>query len=501
MRYVARSIYLAPCVICIFIAGFAWARGDEAPDKRNTSSHKTSESESKKGVAEYFYPKTLPIKWYEGSKLDKPGGVLPNVDQFPVLSTGENFVEIHVRGVIKIRSSVFVRRKQGYLVATDQKIKLTSLIKEKARAPLRFWLEKDALNQFLKVEVNEGVLNDLEEYISTERLGWPDTLPLVDADELNVQIGDFGVRKTKLYKTIIRVPSPRVIRNLQVRGLESEHKLAFLIDSSGSMVPIGRDTIESVIKQLRSEGRYWTTDKRYSAIFFRESGNRVELRVTPFRSLFELKKVVSGRRDRYIGGGDEAEPFLDAIYFAIDRIPWERDLLKENRGRRVVLLFMSGDMHPVARSVPPFVTPKEFNSDTLSTYLKRKSIYLIIAQSSPEPGESIVPFIEKLKSQRDEFIHVIPYQQGMQQKIISTVSQIVGGGAELAAADKQALEFAKSAVDIGGVPVYPTRFRFLRLAKKIETMGHLSDLDEKEWIALEVWTVANSDLMNIIEGR
>ena len=64
------------------------------------------------------------------------------------------------------------------------------------------------------------------------------------------------------------------------------------------------------------------------------------------------------------GGGDDAEPVLDAVYIANHLFPWA----ESDQGRRVVIAVLNGDAKPMTTGkiddrVPPGLEPAKIASD------------------------------------------------------------------------------------------------------------------------------------------
>ncbi|MCH9809081.1 MAG: VWA domain-containing protein [Alphaproteobacteria bacterium] len=503
----ARVVTIAVVLLFLslaILAGRALGAGAVEPDSGSVShdgkteklAGKKTESVAKtEARAGYFFPKFFPMNWYKTADLKTIGGILPDREHFRIKSKSGAAVEIDISDSDNNAASAYVSLTKGYLTDGLHVLRFTALMSETERPPLRFWLDKDSATSFLQDEFKTSTLNDLEELIPDEKVDWPEKLPLLEVSELNVDVGAGNVKKVPIYKTILRLPPLSASFWNKLSGLEDQHRVLFLVDSSGSMLPIGRDTLSGLVERMKVEGRIWGTNKIYGSIFFRERGERVEVRASPFRSLFELRQTLAKRFDDFQGGAEEPEPTLDAIHFAIDKLPWERDLLNKKSGQRVIVLFTSGDLYPKPRSNPPFSSPNELTPKLLGKNLARNNIRLIFVQASPEPGENLMLYMDQLEKQASDFIRVVRYQRDMPKQISAAMSGVFGASDKDAIAIKQAIEFSERARAIGGAPVFPTRFQFSAVADKISATSAAATDAGEDWIAVEAWTVDNANLM------
>ena len=170
--------------------------------------------------------------------------------------------------------------------------------------------------------------------------------------------------------------------------------IVIAFDATGSMAPFAQQVQNDIRTAFEALPQEVLKGSRIGFVFYRdETDDEKYVIVKPLNVADATKALKDAATPAYMkGGGDAAEPVLDAVYIAHHLFPWDEG----GQGRRIVIAVLSDDAKPLTTGkihdgVPPGLEPAKVANDLLTD-----GIQVISVQAGPNTGPNILSVLSTL---------------------------------------------------------------------------------------------------------
>jgi hypothetical protein len=131
---------------------------------------------------------------------------------------------------------------------------------------------------------------------------------------------------------------------------------------------------------------------RIGFVFFRDENDEEKYLIIEPQNVANALNALSyaARPGNMIGGGDPAEPVLDAVYIAQHFYPWD------DAGRRLVVAVLGDDAKPTTLGKIHEGVPAGMGPETIAADLAADGIKVIAVQNFPNAGPNLIPVLSTL---------------------------------------------------------------------------------------------------------
>jgi hypothetical protein len=201
---------------------------------------------------------------------------------------------------------------------------------------------------------------------------------------------DMGAAKKPGEKAPTKESKDAVVQKLDKAMTNATFAIAF--DATGSMAPFAAQVARDIRTAFESLPQDIQKASRIGFVFFRdETDEEKYVIIKPQTVTDAVNALGNAAKPEYMkGGGDEAEPVLDAVYIAHHLFPWAEGSDQSGGGRRIIIAVLSDDAKPttlgkIHNGVPPGIEPSKIASDLVAD-----SIPVISVQAGPKIGPNLI---------------------------------------------------------------------------------------------------------------
>ena len=296
----------------------------------------------------------------------------------------------------------YVLRDQIHNWPTREALNFSNVIFNESRPEIVAWDDEEVLKKFLETGNQKlappAFREDLASTLKRERSTRP--YPVLDSKVRQL-------RKTvdkRIYHVLLPAALPPeakiviptepgekkgVVEKLDKAMTSATFVLAF--DATGSMEAFAREMAKNIKTAFESLPANIQNASRVGFVFFRDEDDREKIvEVKPQTVSDAMRALADAATKEYMtGGGDAAEPVLDAVYVAGHLYPWSAG----GQGKRIIIAVLSDDAKPATTGkiddrVPPGLEPAKIASDLLAN-----GIVVISVQAGPNAGPNLVPVL------------------------------------------------------------------------------------------------------------
>lgn len=211
------------------------------------------------------------------------------------------------------------------------------------RSEIRAWHSEEDILDFMSSEGNIRLhpptfQENLEATLRRERAVRP--YPVLGSAE-----GELRSSTARYYEVLLPAAIPPGEGRVVMEGDDFEAAaevltsatILIVFDATGSMAAVAQEVARAMVEALESLPQSVRDGTRVGFVFFRDEGDSEPMVVAqpePIDVASDLLLEASRRMD---GGGDEAEPILDALYFGLNFYDWGQS------GRRIMIGVLNGD--------------------------------------------------------------------------------------------------------------------------------------------------------------
>ena len=281
----------------------------------------------------------------------------------------------------------YVLKNQVYPWPTREALNFTAVAFTGDRPEIVAWDDKPALERFLETgNLRLGPPTFKEDIASTlkrERATRP--YPVLSSEIKPLR----KVVDKRVFKVLLPVVVPP-----EFTQLETTFVIAF--DATGSMSPFAAQFAKDMRTAFESLPPQIVDRCKIGFVFYRdETDDEKYVIINPQLVADAIRALGEAATPTYmIGGGDEPEPVLDAVYIAHHLYPWA--VSQKPPGRRIIIAVLGDDAKPttlgkIHDGVPPGIDAKRIAADLLAD-----GIPVVTVQAGPKAGPNLMPVLSTL---------------------------------------------------------------------------------------------------------
>jgi hypothetical protein len=356
-----------------------------------------------------------------------------------------------------------VAKNQVFRWVTREALTFSPLIKSKERPEIQAWDDQSVFDKFVSSADSSAnppaFREDIESSLKRERAIRP--YPVTESK--TQKFGGSADKRTYSVLLPAMLPSDAKLV-LKDKGAEVEQKLeeamtsgTFVIafDATASMGPFAEKVSKSIRTAFEALPKEVQEGTKIGFVFYRDKEDAEKIVITPepmpVTSAADLLYEVSTKGTT--GGGDVAEPVLDAVYVSAHLFPWAgKD--GQGGGKRTIIAVLSGDAKTATEGAIDERVPTGLDAASIGTDLLGAGIPVISVQAGSDDGGQLVNVLSTLATQTNG--QFIEWGSGEQ---IDKIAAAVGNTLKTTRAKdfKAGKDLVDTVEDFNGYPSIPLK--------------------------------------------
>lgn len=184
--------------------------------------------------------------------------------------------------------------------------------------------------------------------------------------------------------------------------------IVIAFDATGSMEGFARAVATSLADAIDTLPQDTLESLRIGFVFYRDTGDAVPVLAVPAVPLKDASAELEKQSVTMSGGGDDAEPVLDAVQYAAQLYDWPADA-----GKKIIVAVLNGDAHPATTGIldPEGRIPVGLDAIGVARGLFEKGIPVISVQAGPTAGPHLTEILGALA--RETSGTFVPWDNGV----------------------------------------------------------------------------------------
>jgi hypothetical protein len=168
--------------------------------------------------------------------------------------------------------------------------------------------------------------------------------------------------------------------------------LVVVFDATGSMGPFASETAKAITNAIERLPKDVVEKSNMGFVFYRDADDEEKLVPIDPIPFAEAARALREAADLMTGGGDSAEPILDATYFAAHLYNWGQ------HGRRIIIGVLNDDAKPTTEGTidDEGRIPAGLDVNRLVAALRDQAIPMITVQAGPSFGSNLETVLQTL---------------------------------------------------------------------------------------------------------
>jgi len=299
-------------------------------------------------------------------------------------------------------NTAFVRKDQVFIWPTREALNFNALIFDAERPEVVAWEDEEVLNEYMRTgdarRFPPAFQEDMDSTLKRPRETRP--YPVLSSDVRLLR----ERREKRVYKSLIPAALPPnaaiVIRNEDGEAADTETieraltsaSFAVVFDATGSMGPIAREVAKELITAFESLPNQIYSNSSMGFVFFRDAEDAERIAVSKLLPMKEASDLLLEASKRMTGGGDTAEPILDATYVATHLFEWDA----QGAGRKIIIGVLNGDAKPETTGRINDNVPVGLRPSDLVSQMRENGVTMITVQASADTGPNLVHVLQTL---------------------------------------------------------------------------------------------------------
>lgn len=391
----------------------------------------------------------------------------------------------------------FVLREQTHEWTTREALSFSEIAFLEDRPEIVAWDQEDILEKFMESGNNGLYPPAFKEDLEATRMRERATRPYPVLGSKIRQL-----RKTadkRVYNVLLPAaitPASAAVINPEdfdkAQAALTTATILVVFDATGSMEAFALETANAISAGLTSLPKEVVDGSSMGFLFYRDAGDTEPLLEIPPLPLGEAADALRKTAAYMDGGGDAAEPILDAVYYGANIYNWGQS------GRKIMIGVLNDDAKPATTGTLDVEgrVPSGLDAFAIAKDLYDKNIPLITVQAGPNTGENLTAVLQTLGDESTGSF--IAWGAGLDEKSIAEAMTIqLGKTAEMAIdAGKEGL--AKVKYDLNGFASIPLEVLDGEMLERLRTAGVDFNIDSGEGGVLvrPGFILENNDLLS-----
>lgn len=291
----------------------------------------------------------------------------------------------------------YVPKLQSHLWPTREALAFSEIAFMEERPEIVAWDDKHVLERFMETGNRKlhppAFQEDLKSTLKRERSTRP--YPVLGSESYKFR----NVADKRVYNVLLPAALPAEARIEIVEGdvQKAEETLqaatiVVIFDATGSMAAFASETARSIAAAVKSLDPEVVKKSTMGFVFYRDvddMDNLVAIEPLPIDDAANALNEAAGMMG---GGGDAAEPLLDAVYYAANLYDWGQ------HGKRILIGVLNDDAKPTTEGTLDQAgrIPSGWDVNSIAKILFDQSIPIITVQAGPNAGTNLVAVMQPL---------------------------------------------------------------------------------------------------------
>ncbi len=291
----------------------------------------------------------------------------------------------------------YVARDQTYAWPTREALSFSEIAFLEDRPEIVAWQDEAVLENFMETGNKKLYPPAFKENLEATRLRERSTRPY---PVLGSKIRSLrGIAEKRVYDVLLPAaitPTSKIeIKTEDVAAAQealSSATILVVFDATGSMETFAREAAKKIAAGLTSLPRDVREGSSMGFLFYRDAGDDERLVEVPPMPLKDAAAALEKAAAFMSGGGDAAEPILDAMYYAAHIYDWGQS------GKKIVIGVLNEDAKPRTTGALDDQDRVPLGLDALSIArdLYEQSIPVITVQAGPTEGSTMAQVMTAL---------------------------------------------------------------------------------------------------------
>lgn len=302
-----------------------------------------------------------------------------------------------------------------------------------------------------------------------------------------------------LVPTAIRPSDMIVVDDKDTEALEkvlTSAAILVVFDATGSMAPFARETAQAIRSAIASLPEDVRNGSQMGFVFYRDVEDKENLVEMPMMSLADASRLLDelAAKGYMTGGGDGAEPVLDAVYYGQYLYKWG-----EQVGKRIMVAVLSDDAKPATIGTltdGQGRIPAGLGAVEIAGGLVEAGMQVITVQSGPNKGPNLDAVLSTL-AEETRSTYLQWGAAGVDVKSVAqslTLAMTSASGAAIGEGKKTLTEVG---YDVNGFPTIPLEVLDGEKLERLRAAGvKFNVVREKGGVLVqEAFMLENTDLL------
>lgn len=294
----------------------------------------------------------------------------------------------------------YVRMDQTFEWPTSEALSFSDMAFMSGRPDITAWDSIASLADFMKTGDDKAFPPSFRENIDAtlkrERTSRP--YPVLGSDFGMIR----GTMKKRYYDVLLPAairPADSIVVNpedmAKVAEALTSATIVIAFDATASMGSFANQVSSAISGALETLPVDLKDKIRIGFVFYRDSEDQEPLLQVQPMSLSDASKVLLQMSQTMSGGGDDAEPVLDAVYTAANLYDWPAD-----SGRRLILAVLNIDAKTTTIGLDPDgKVPVGLDTVAVARSLFETNVPVMTVQAGPEKGPNLDLVLQSLADQ------------------------------------------------------------------------------------------------------
>lgn len=391
----------------------------------------------------------------------------------------------------------FVPKAQVHPWPTREALSFSDIAFLEERTEIVAWDDEAVLNKFM--ETGNRTLHPpaFRENLEATRLRERSTrpYPVLASDERMLR----KTAKKRVYEVLLPAaitPTDSIIvekddLELAQAALTSATILV-VFDATASMDDFALETAKSISDGLSTLPKEVRENSQMGFLFYRDEKDAEKLVEVAPLPLAEAANALEKAAAFMEGGGDAAEPILDALYYASNIYPWGQ------AGKKIVIGVLNDDAktETIGTLDDKGRVPSGLDSYSIAKDLYDKNIPVITVQAGPKAGPDLVTVLSSLGEETGGSF--VKYERGATDRQIAERMTILLSERAADEIEKGKETLTRLEYDLNGYPTIPLEVLDGEMLERLREAGVDFNIDRGEGGVLvrEGYILENADLLS-----
>jgi len=189
--------------------------------------------------------------------------------------------------------------------------------------------------------------------------------------------------------------------------------IVIAFDATGSMEGFAKAVAVSLADAIDTLPEETLKALRIGFVFYRDAGDAVPVSAVPAVPLADASAELEKAAVTMSGGGDDAEPVLDAVQYAAQLYDWPADA-----GKKIIVAVLNDDAKPATTGALDSAIPAGIDAIGVARGLFEEGVPVITVQAGPKAGQMLTQVLSTLAKETSGTF--VPWDEGLDSTAVAS---------------------------------------------------------------------------------